>query len=430
MASELSADINSYMDFPSFDFLVSMVVIVLLAWFAWDMNSSLKASQRKNQLGIEGRWRDLERHFERVSNTRRPFLWLHQRYFLPGNITTQHALFLYNQGRHEEALAKVDQAIRHIAAKPKIFRSIHREETFKTLCGSLRTRTLILTGLGRYDEARQAAHQLQQLAGSDSHPNAALALLEYYCGRLDEALTLAQAVRPEDTHYNSMLTIMAMVHCMKGEFDQALQASLSRSDDITRFYSPDGLKTLLASSTGAKLVELQRRKHAGVAQPLGLIVLAHVYIDKKEFGNAVGALDEAEKSMGPEPGLQVAYCRHRACSFAALKRADEAESYIGRMRAVVQQVPTRSRLWETHFTAGQSYLYLERYSDALAELTKAELSVLHPIEKHATAYWIAQAHEAAGHKREAIPYYQTVAADPIPSWMRKHAAEVLSRQKS
>lgn len=267
------------MDFLSSDFPVSLVVIGLLTWFSLDMHSILKSSQRKNQLSIDGRWGDLERHFESASKPHRPFVWLHDRYFLPGNITAQHALFLYNRGRHEEALSKVDQAIRQIADKPKFFRSIHREATFKTLCGSLRSRTLILTGLGRYDEARQAAAQLQHLTGSDAQPNAALALLEFYCGCLDEALAQAQAVSAEDTQYDSMRGIAALAYSMKGEFDEALQALNFEPGDIAKFYSPEDLKALNESSTGSNLIELQRKKRAGVSQPARLLRLAQVYID-------------------------------------------------------------------------------------------------------------------------------------------------------
>jgi hypothetical protein len=75
-------------------------------------------------------------------------------------------------------------------------------------------------------------------------------------------------------------------------------------------------------------------------------------------------------------------------------------------------------------------LYLRRFSDALAEFNEAQRSVLHPLEKHATAYWIARTYDAAGEPHAAIPYYQTVVADTIPSRLRKQALEALARQKS
>jgi cytochrome c-type biogenesis protein CcmH/NrfG len=47
-----------------------------------------------------------------------------------------------------------------------------------------------------------------------------------------------------------------------------------------------------------------------------LILLAQVYLSLEDFENADRALDQAEKSLGPEPGLQMSYCRQRACSLA------------------------------------------------------------------------------------------------------------------
>lgn len=352
------------------------------------------------------------------------------KYLLPGTIAAQHALFLNNHGRLEEALAKADQAIRQVKSKPRIFRGIHRAATFKTLCGSYSARALILAGLGRYDEAREVTTQLQQLAGAGRPQNTALALLELYCGRLDEALALAQAVPPKDPQYDPMRVIAALAQVMKGEFDQAVQTLLYEPGDMTKFYSPAGLKAVQENPEGPKLIELQNKKLAGVFQPARLLMLANVYLAQEDLENANRMIDQAEKKLGPEPGMQASYCRYRACCLAAQGKATEAENHLQRMRAIVKQYPKRSLIWETHFTAGRSYLYLGRPSDALAELIEAQRSVLHPTEKHVTAYWIARSHEAAGNLREAIPYYQRVAGDTIPSWMRKKAVEVLAQQQS
>ncbi|MEY2467065.1 MAG: hypothetical protein QOD03_1586, partial [Verrucomicrobiota bacterium] len=107
---------------PYLSSVIVGVSVALMSWFVWDMRSILKAGQRKYQLSIDGHWRDLENYFERAAKTRRPFVWLHQKYLLPGNLETQYALFLYKQGRLEESLTKVDQAIRQIESKPWIFR--------------------------------------------------------------------------------------------------------------------------------------------------------------------------------------------------------------------------------------------------------------------------------------------------------------------
>lgn len=416
------------MNFLPYIFPVALVVTaVLLAWFAADMRSILKSGQRKNQLSIEGRWQELDQHFERTSRPGRPFVWLHQKYLLPGTVAVQHALFLHNQGRFEEALAKADQAIRQVENKPRFFKGLHRAATLKSLWGAYSARKLTLTGLGRYDEARKVAARLQQLAGAGCPQNTALAVLEFSCGHLDAALEVAQAMLPKDPQYDPMCVIAALAHGMKGDFDQAVQTLLYEPGDMTKFYSPAGLEAVRRVPEGPKLIELQNKKLAGVFQPARLLVLANVYLVQEDLENASRVIDQAEKKLGPEPGIQASYCRYRACCLAAQGKATEAEHHLERMRAIVKQLPKRSLIWETHFTAARSYLYLGRPGDALAELIEAQRLVLHPIEKHVTAYWIAQAHVAAGSPHEAIPYYQNVAADAIPSWMRKKALEALAQ---
>ena len=69
---------------------IPVVIVAGLAWFAWDMRSILKSLQHKNQFAIDGDWKKIEKYFERAARTRRPFVWLHRKYFLPGNLETQH----------------------------------------------------------------------------------------------------------------------------------------------------------------------------------------------------------------------------------------------------------------------------------------------------------------------------------------------------
>lgn len=408
--------------------LIRFGVIALIAWFAWDMRSILKASQHKNELSIEGDWEGLERLYQKADKPYRPFVWLHRRYLMPGTNTAQYALFLYQHGRLEEALAKVDEAIRQIDRKPRIFRFIHRDRTFTTLCSAFEARTLILTGLGRHHEARETGAQLQRIAGPESRFGGAIALLDYNCGFIDEALAQARAVPRGHKQYDAMRGLTIKVLCMKGQLDEALQEAFYTPSDATTTLSPQDLATLSAVREGAKLIELKNKKLAGIYQPARLIMMAQVYIAREEFAKADLALDEAEKTLGAEPAIQAAYCRYRANSLAAQGRATEAEGYIARLRTMAQQIPKRSRLWEIHSAIGRSYMYLRRYGDALSEYTEAQRHVLHPLEKHVTTYWLARANEAAGERREAARCYQAVAADAIPSWMQKEAAKALAGQ--
>jgi tetratricopeptide (TPR) repeat protein len=286
---------------------------------------------------------------------------------------------------------------------------------------------MILTEFGRYGEARAVAAQLQQLKGLGRGPNPALALLEYQCGHLDEALAEAQAVPPTDPKYEIMRGITALAHSTKGDFDQAIQALMCEPGVIGRSYPSIDIEKAIRTTAGAKLIELERMKLAGVFPPFRLLMRASVYLAREDFESANGVLDQAEIVMGPEPGIQALYCHHHACSLADQGKTDEVENYLERLCAIVRQLPKRSLLWESHFAAGRSYLQLGRPGAALVELIAAQQFTLHLLEKHTTAYWIARAHEAAGDWPKAMPFYQIVAADPIPSWMRKKPAEALNR---
>ncbi|HTV41840.1 MAG TPA: hypothetical protein VMF08_14760 [Candidatus Sulfotelmatobacter sp.] len=403
---------------------VALLIAVVAAWYSMDMRSILKWKQRKAQLTLEGRWYELEKHFENVAKTWRPFVWFHYRYRFPGNFTVQYALFLHSQGRLEEALAKVNLAIQQANGPQPIFWFRRPSDNLTTRCGALRTRVLVLTGLGRYSEARESADQLKKLTGK---PEATLALLEYYCGRLDEALVEAETVPREDGQYDTARGVVALAYTTRGEFHRAIEALSEEPGDITKFYTEAGLKTMRASPDGIKLLELRQKKLDGVVQPARFLRLAEAYLGMDDFKNADLVLDQAEMSLGANLAIQGSYCRFRACSLAGQGKGSEVESYIERLGTIAKQRFARSFVYDTHFATGRAYFYLGRFTDALTKLSAAEQSALHPIEKHATAYWIARTYEAAGERDKTIPYYRAVASESIPSWMRKKAAEALAQ---
>jgi tetratricopeptide (TPR) repeat protein len=401
-----------------------------LAWLAADMRSLLRSAQRRNQLAIEGRWVELEQLWERAPNTRRPFAWFHQRYLLPGNNAAQFAMFLFEQGRSEQALTKVDQAIKQIENKPTLFRLVFQRQTNGVLRRAQGARVSILTGMGRYNEARESAARLGQANGSNMDTNAALALLEVNCGRLDEALAAAKRVPPEHNQYDAMRGIMAWAYSLKGDFSQAIEAMTYEPSGISKFYRPEDLDNLSRSQEGSNLIELQGRKLAGISPPARWIRLAGIYIAQEAFEKADSALDEAEKLLGSNPVLQISYWLARARSYAAQGKSAEADDYIARLRTMTQQFRRRSTLMETHLSIGRSYLSLGRLGEALVELAEAQRNALHPIEKHQVTYWIARTHEVAGNPSEAILCYQKVASDPIPSWMRRQAEAVAHKPRT
>jgi tetratricopeptide (TPR) repeat protein len=406
--------------------VIVLAVLGLIIWYREDMRSILGWTRDKNRLSLDGRWDELEEHFKRAEKNRRPFVWFHRKYLNPGNLQTQYALFLFNLGRLEEALSKVDEAARRIEAKPWIFQSYFSSGTRTTRRGSLRTRILILSGMGRYDEARQAGAELQKFEGTGGKPVSALALLEFYCGHLDEALAIAEKAAPEDSQDDSMRGIAALCHSIKGDYHLALRALSYEPTDVTKFYSDSGMQLMNASPEGSELLALKQLKLAGIFPPARWIKLAQVHIASKDFASADHALDRAEKSLGPEPGLRAGYHRCRARSFAEQGKGPEAEKHLEHLRVIVKERPKRGLLWELHYTAGQSYLNLNRLNEALAQLQEAQKWLLHPIEKHSTNFWMAKAHEALGNQSEAIRYYQMVADDPIPSKIRNEALEKIA----
>jgi tetratricopeptide (TPR) repeat protein len=412
--------------FSTIYFLVIALPIAGAIWFSEDMRSILRSGQRRNSLEIEGRWKDLELYFKRASRTYRPFVWLHQRFFLPGTVAAQYALFLFQRGRLDEALHQSDQALRQIRRKPRVFRSVYQPNTLKIHAGALRARILILTGMGRYDEARQNAADLKQLTGPAGRVGPPMALLELYCGHLDEALTEAGAVPQSDGQYDPARNIMALAYSMKGEFDRAAEVLAFEPGGIAKFYSANGLELVRGSAEGRRLIELQGKKLATVYPPVRLLSLAQIYIAKEDFEKAQLILDESENLLGPQPGLRFTYYRHQASCAAAMQNVARTEMCFAQMQAIVQELPKRALLWEMHYATGCSCVYLNRFGDSLAELSKAQQHALHPIEKHATAYWFGRAYERSGDRAKAAPYYQTVAADPISSWMRRKAIEALN----
>ena len=419
-----SGEIHPYLQILSAVLLV--VIFVGPSWYIADMRSILKDLQRKNQLSVDGNWKELENFFVNSARTHRPFVWFHRKYLLPGNLESTHAMFLFTQGRLEEALAKNEEAIRRKESKPWIFRSFYSRACFNTLCATLRGRVLILDGMGRYDEGREVAAKIERLNGGKVKPYAELALLEHNCGHLDEALRLGQATGAESTELDTMRGIMSRCYTLKGDFQQAIQALSYAPADFTKFYSPADLKQLSEDPDGAELLEVKRRKLAGVYPPARFLKLARVYVAMEDYEKADQALDQAEKSLGPQPGLQVSYCGLRASSFAGQGKARETEIYIERLRAIAKERPRRPVFRQIHARIGRACLYLKRFNDAVWELNEAQKYILHPIEKHAVNYLLARAHEGAGNESEARRYYEMVAADPIPSWMRQQAAEWLA----
>lgn len=148
---------------------------------------------------------------------------------------------------------------------------------------------------------------------------------------------------------------------------------------------------------------------------------------KRAFSDVLKAKQEGQAALERARGESAALRNLVNAARVLEGKADETDRCVARLREQVQKSPTRTRIWETHLAIGRSHYDLRRYREAVTELTEAQRHVLHPLENHTTTYWLAKAHEASGNRREAARCYQAVAADAIPSWMRKKAAEVLAQ---
>jgi tetratricopeptide (TPR) repeat protein len=331
-------------------------------------------------------------------------------------------LFFHSRGRLEPALAHVDRGIKQIENKPMLFRPVFRSATSKAYNSALAARVLILSEMGRYSEARQTSVKLEKASGSTMGEHSTLALLEMKCGKLDEALAMARKVPEHETQYDAMRNLMSMVYGLKGDFEQAKQSLIFDPNIGAKYDNPGVFESLKQNVEGAKWIQSQKQKLAGIFPPARWIRLAHVYLAEQDFEQSDKALDNAEKSLGSNQILESVYWRARARTYAGQYKSKEAEDCIDRARVMAQKLQSRSAIMETHLAIGRSYLSLRRWDEALIELLAAERTSLHPIERHQANYWIAHAYGSSDRLADALPYYQKVASDPIASWMQREAA--------
>jgi len=180
-----------------------------------------------------------------------------------------------------------------------------------------------------------------------------------------------------------------------------------------KFYTPDGVKAMHESPKG-RLIALQRRNlRAFSAGAVGLCGTG--YLEWK-ISKGRAMLDKAEKIHWVRN--QGFSCLTTITGLSALppETAKEADNCIERMRAIIKETPNAPSLGNTFSPRADLICTFSDLTMHSFELLEAQRSVLHPIERHVTAYWIAKAHEGAGvNKRRPNRFYQIVAADAIPT---------------
>jgi len=413
-------------------FIVEVIIPLTMAvWMLFDVHRNQRRRQERMRLKLAGRWDEVDAHYQRELRSHRLILpFLLRKYVLPGTLEAGYAAYLYERGRFESALEYTDRAI-VLARKPRWrFKSLFgMKPNTRTLPVALNLRVLVLTGLGRYDEARATAAELRAILPPGQRKNSADCLMEVQSGNLGEALNLAYETLSHNLKDGTARLVASGVYSLRGDFSQAANILYYEPGDVTEHYSPADLAIALKDRQSIKFIALQRQYAATIHEPIRLLTLADVYIEQGTFDDATRALDAAEKLLGPNPVIRCSYHRKRALCAAASGDTQQAEQHLMEARSLVEQHPRRGAEWEVCVAAGRCYLALQQMEKARAEFAHAQTITLHPIEKHLTNYWLGRTAEAARHPAEAIRHYQSVVADGIETRMREEAVDALSRLK-
>ena len=413
-------------------FIVDVLVPLTVAiWLLIDVHWSYRRRQQRIRLKLAGKWDELDAHYQRELGSHRLILpFLLRKYAVPGNLEAGYAAYLYERGRLESALEFTDRAIT-LARKPrwKLKSVFGVRPTTRTLPVALNLRVLVLTGLGRYDEARTTAAELRDLLPPGQRRNSADCLMEVQSGHLEEALNLAYETLSHKSNDGTARLVASWVYRLRGDFPEAANILFYQPHDVAEHYSPKDLALVLKSHEGAKFVALQRQYAATIHEPIRLLALSGVYLEAGNLDDATQALDTVQPLLGANPVILCDYHRRRAMCAAGKGDSPRAEQHLAAARSILADYPKRSTQWETHIAAGRCYLSLHAMDKAGAEFAQAQALWLHPLDKHVTNYWLGRTADAARRRSEAIQRYEKLVADGIDTKMRQEAIEALPRLK-
>ena len=384
------------------------------------------------QLKLAGKWDELDAHYQRELRSHRLLLpFLLRKIVIPGNLEAGYAAFLHQRGQLEPALEFTGRAIALARKQPRWLKSIYGMPLRrKTLSVALNLRVLILTSLGRYDEARATAEELRGVSPPGHRRNSADCLTEVQSGNLEEALNLAYETLSHNVKDGTARLIASRVYRLQGRFAEAANILFYEPRDVTEHYSPKDLANMLKDRQSAEFITLQRQYAASIHEPIRLLALAGVYLEEGNCDDAARSLDAVEKLLGANPVILCDYHRRRAICAAAQGENARMEQHLREARSIVAQHPKRSTQWATDIAAGRCYLLSQAIDKAGVEFLAARSRALHPLDKHVTNYWLGRAAEAAKHRTEAIRHYQSLVSDGIQTRMREEAVAALQRLRS
>jgi tetratricopeptide (TPR) repeat protein len=389
--------------------LVILGGLGLLQLFVADMSYDRQWSQERADLGAQGKWKELNEHFEGRMRTRRPLLRLFRAIASPGLLEADYAFHLSNCGLNEAGLEWADRAVRKSR-----FRKCLAEMT-------LSCRGTILCRLGRYDEARAAAAQAKSLVGNAGFPELVEAMVALYLGNLETALCLARTLLSHPRAKEAARVMVSGVLSLLGRYQQALDMLVYEPSNVQVFFSPKGLRAMTSDEAGQRLVLTMDQELAAITRPAQHLAIADVCLQAEDRENCEHALERAARELKSNLAIQHIYERSRATCCAMGGDVLGTEQHLALARQLADEFPSRSAKYETHQAAGRSYLLIGRPEAAVVEFRAAAQLALHPIEKHSTNYWLARATEAAGDLEAAACLYNRVTADHFDTWMSADA---------
>jgi hypothetical protein len=399
--------------------------------FPLDMNFAQRWNLKQAELGAQGDWPELNRHFESALKCRRPLLLLFRRFVLPGSLEMQYALHLSNQGENERALVLAQKASR-----------LSRIRTADHL-NFLPVQSFVLLRSGRYSEASKVVRRGRNLLGSAELSHLAMtqpdlvarmamqeALIEFYLGHLDPALHLGWQGCAGNIS-DPARALLSGVFTAKGRFKDALDVLVYEPSDFYKFLastppvfqsqqetplemlSKDELFRETASKTNEEL--------SGVFGPAVEIGRASVFLEAGDAANLGVTLQRAQSLLKSHPLMEHIFARIRACWHAMVGDVNGVEADLARARELAAEFPaSRAIKFDTHFYSGRARFLLTQYEAAIHELTEANQLALHPMEKHTSTYWLARASQAAN-SPSAANLFKTVVADGFKTWMEADA---------
>jgi tetratricopeptide (TPR) repeat protein len=394
------------MDIGSFVVLACFGLIGLLtADLRWDRKWSLKNAE----LSAQGRWKEMNAHFERRLACRRPFLRLHDAIARPGLLDAQYGLHLSNQGHNEKGLEWADRAVKR--------KSWRRKQT-ATL---QQVRAHILCRIGRYEEAKAAVEHSRRADPGSGLADMLDAMIELNLGLIEVALTFGKKAFASGNLTDPARSVVSSVLALQKRFQEALDVLVYEPTNVLAFFSNESLSKVTSDDLGKDLVLRMDEEIAGIFRPGRYLSIAEVCIAAGDVANLEKALHGAQRELRFHPDVERIYWQLRAICHGLKGEASGAEESLKRARDLTVEVPTRLARFYTHCAGGRAYFHLGRSDVAISEFQEATQLALHPLEKHLNNYWLARALEAAGQKIEAGRIFGVVTEDGFATWMTSDA---------